>query len=58
MAPFFCLVGSHVLQPFGIEGGCIHIEAGCGGKNLCIACPAQSLIPLGTIGGHIQEVSL
>ena len=57
-ASIFILVSSQVFQPFRIESGRIHIEAGCGRKNLCISRPSQSLIPLRTIGGYIQKIPL
>ncbi len=50
------LVGGQIPQPFAEET--LHIvEIRCGAdEDLGVACPAQALIPLWAVGGHVQEI--
>ena len=50
------LLGSHIPQILGIEGGAVPQVTGRGGKHLGVAGPAQPLVPLGAVGGRIQEI--
>ena len=57
--PAQCLLFVHqVLLELVEEGPGIHVIAGCRRKDLRIARPAQALIALGAVGGHVQEIGL
>ena len=45
-----------VKQILFIERVSIREIAGCGGKHLGISGPPHPLIPLGAVGGHVQEI--
>ena len=51
------LIGGHVLQPFGVEGRDIGVEAGGAGEDLGIAGPAQALIALRAVGRDVHEIA-
>ena len=46
----------HVVEEVVEEGGHVQIFAGGGGDDGRVAGPAQALVPLGAVGGDVQEV--
>ena len=50
------LVGRQVGQPLGEEPGYVHVERGGSAENLRIASPAQALVALRAVGGHVEEI--
>ena len=50
------LLGSHVIQEFGIECSCISLIHRSRAEDLCISCPAHSLITLWAVGRHVNKV--
>ena len=57
-APQDALLGAHIPEVFPIESGHVQALAGGGGDSLGVAGPAQTLIPLGAVAGHVQKVVL
>ncbi len=57
-APFRRLVCGHILQPLPEKLVCVHEIAGRPAENLGVPCPAHPLVPLGTVRGNIQEITL
>ena len=56
--PFSVLVRGHVAQPLREEAGHVHVEARGAREGLGIPGPAQPLVPLRAVGGHVEEVAL
>jgi hypothetical protein len=52
------LIGGHILQPLGKEGGDVHVERRCSGKRLRVARPSEPLVALRTIGRDVHEIAL
>ena len=57
-APVRELVGGHVPQPLREEAGHVHVEGGGAREDLGVARPAQALVALRAVGGHVEEVAL
>ena len=51
------LLQIHVMDVFPVKSGRVGIEVRRGRKDLRVSGPAHALIPLGAVGGHIQEVA-
>jgi hypothetical protein len=51
------LLGRQVAEPRGQEPGAVVEEAGRGREDLDVARPAQALVALGAVGGHVEEVA-
>ncbi len=48
----------HVVHIFAVEAVTVPKQAGRFGKDLGVSGPAQTLVPLGAVGGQVQEVPL
>jgi hypothetical protein len=51
------LIGGHILQPFGQEGGDVHVERRRSRERLRVARPSKPLVALRTIGRHVHEIA-
>ena len=52
------LLGAHIPEVFPIESGHVQALAGGGRDGLRVARPAQALVPLGAVAGHVQKIVL
>ncbi len=48
----------HIAGPLGEESGDVQVEGGGADKHLGIPGPAQALISLRAVGGHVDEIAL
>ena len=48
---------AHILHPFVEEAADIHVEGGGAAEDLGVAGPAEALVALGAIGGHLEEIA-
>ena len=51
------LIGGEICQPLRKESGDVHVERRGWREDLRVAGPAEPLIPLRAIGGHVEEVA-
>ena len=51
------LIGGKIRKPLREESIHIHVEGGRGREQLRITGPTQALVPLRTVGGHVDKVS-
>ena len=52
------LLAAEILHEFAEEACCILMIAGRVAEDLNIPCPTHALVPLGAVGGNVQEVAL